>query len=93
MCSLEAAALGDLGDRADLVERVDRAEIGRLGQVDRGRLAAMQLAGLDAGERLGPAASASTRPCSPATGTSLSPPPKNPAALASEVLMCAASLQ
>jgi len=45
--------LGGIGDRADLVERVDGAEIARLGQVDRGGLAAMQLSGLDRGKRPG----------------------------------------
>ena len=48
----EAARFRQLGDRADLVERVDRAEIARLGEVDRGGLAAMQLAGLDRRQRL-----------------------------------------
>ena len=48
----EAARPGDLGDRANVVEPVDRAEIARLGQVDRRRLAAMELARLDAGEGL-----------------------------------------
>src|SRR5205823_5237114 len=38
-------------------------------------------------------ASVPIRPWLPATGTSFSPPPKNPAAFASDVLMCAASLQ
>ena len=72
--------------------RVDRAEIGRLGQIDRGRLAAMQLARRKRGERARQRVGIDLA-VPPATGTSLRPPPKNPAALASEVLMCAAALQ
>ena len=50
---LEAAPLGQFGDRAHLVQPVDRAEITRLGQVDRRRLAAVRLAWHDRRERLG----------------------------------------
>ena len=50
---LEAAGFRDIGDGADLVERINRAEIARLGQVDRGGLAAMQLPRLDRGEGAG----------------------------------------
>src|SRR5437899_1835598 len=48
----QGAPLGDLGDPADLVDRVDGAEIARLGEADRRRLAAMDLARLDPGEHL-----------------------------------------
>src|SRR5579883_3243705 len=43
----------DLAQRTNFVERIDRAKIARLGQVDRRRLAAMQLARGDRCDRLG----------------------------------------
>ena len=47
ICSLRPRALATSATARDLVERIDRAKIARLGQVDRGRLAAMQLARRD----------------------------------------------
>src|SRR6516164_11033739 len=40
---LEPPPFGHLGDSADLLDRVDRTEVGRLGQTDRTRLAAVDL--------------------------------------------------
>jgi hypothetical protein len=48
----QAVPFRRLGDRPDLVLGIDRAQIGCLGQIDRRRLAAMELPGQDLGQFL-----------------------------------------
>src|SRR5713101_9128645 len=48
----EPARLGDLGNRADFGERIYGAEIARLGEADRCRLAAMQRSRREPRERV-----------------------------------------
>ena len=85
---LQPVRPGGLGDGADVVERVDRAEIAGLRDIDPGRLAAMQRGRVERGERL-----AQRRRVDPAVCAGdrhqFQPAARNPAAFASEVLMCA----